>query len=203
MSYASGAPAHIASGGMAFIYGTGDRPGCGTGATACLPRYGSNLDIVYDAVSMSLWSLRSETGVTLHELGHAIMDAGEMYRHTGGTIACTGKPWTIMDCGLGHALTIQPFDIQTFALKHYPPPLSEYGSGRHPDGVPFVYWCWTSANATRVAILNESGWTGVYGPVAPNGCAGWNVVSGRCYWLKAENAVSWYASFNEVFVGCV
>ena len=204
MAYTPGAPAHIASGGMAFIYGTADRPGCGSGATACLPRYGISLDIVYDSVSMSTWSLRSQTGVVLHELGHAVMDAGEMYRHTGGQIACTGKPWTVMDCGLGHAQTIQPFDRQTFALKHYPAALTEYGMGQHPDGTPYVYWGAGDKRSTRVALLDEAGWTGVYlEPVFQSGAyRGQVVAGGHCYWLKAESELSWRYAFTEVFVGC-
>ena len=199
---------HIATAGNAFVYGTGSRPGCGLSATACLPQYTAKVRIVYDAASMQPWPLRSQIAVVLHEECHAEADCGEYYRHTGGQLACTGKPWSIMDCGLGHALTVQPFDVQTFRSFHYPPFLAHYGFGRHADGTAYVFFCDTDRRAHRVALLYDHGqgayWSGYYRPVSPVGCAGALVecAPGRTIGIKQESALSWQRALTEVWVGC-
>ena len=36
-----------------------------------------------------------------HELGHGLLGLHEQYRDSGGSIACTGQQWTVMDCSSG------------------------------------------------------------------------------------------------------
>lgn len=94
-----------------FYYGDGVRSGC-PGAVACLNAYGLDVDIWYDAPVMGSFFFESQAGVAGHEFCHASSDCGEMYVHNRG-IFCTNKPWTFMDCGLGHALRMQAFDRET------------------------------------------------------------------------------------------
>lgn len=46
-----------------------------------------------------------------HELGHGLLGLHEMYRDSGGTISCTGRTWTVMDCGSGVRYP-QEIDVQ-------------------------------------------------------------------------------------------
>ena len=164
-----------------FTYGNGLRVGC-PGATACLNAYGRDVDIWYDAHLMATYFARSQVGVALHELGHAMADAGEQYIHTGGGIFCNRDPSTVMSCGIGHALTIQPFDRQTWAIFHDLPAAKFTGTGFNGGG-NFIYWCETNSDATQVAILAYKTvtkgyrWTGVHAPTATNHCQGWHVDS--------------------------
>lgn len=45
-----------------------------------------------------------------HELGHGLLGLHEQYKDSGGSIACTGKTWTVMDCG-GGVRYPQPTDV--------------------------------------------------------------------------------------------
>lgn len=194
----------IASGGLAFVYGTGDRPGCGTASTACLPEYGEKETIVYDAATMYLWGFRSQTSVALHEDGHALADLGEQYNHTQG-VFCTGKPWTVMDCGLGHAVFIQPFDADNFRLFNFPPSVQ----GANLVG-NILYYARTTDRATRIAIWFEQGgffwWSGLYGPPCTED--GWvcaavpvSVPPSTSVWVGAENAISGSWGRNLYYAG--
>ena len=201
----------IATGGNAFIYGNGQRAGCGFGATACLSEYGRNVNVVYNAAAMSLWTLRSQTGVVLHEVCHAMADCGEQYAHTSG-IFCTGKPWTVMDCGIGHALFIQDFDRELFRKFHAPDVPSAYGFRIDGDWVTLT---WSqlrhdtgkvNQQATRMAfaVAFDGGpiqWVGDFCGPAFDYCyspysAGYRgfggpfwMRPGACYFLHAENAM--------------
>ncbi len=162
-----------------FTYGNGLRVGC-PGATACLNAYGRDVDIWYDAQLMATYFMRSQVGVGLHKLGHAMADAGEQYIHTGGGIFCNGDPATVMSCGIGHALTLQPFDLQTWAIFHGLPPAKFTGTG-FTGGGNYIFWCETDPVATHVAILAYNTvtkgyrWTGVHAPTATDDCQGWHV----------------------------
>ena len=162
-----------------FTYGNGLRVGC-PGATACLNAYGRDVDIWYDAQLMATYFARSQVGVALHELGHAMADAGEQYIHTGGGIFCNGDPTTVMSCGIGHALTLKPFDLQTWAIFHGLPKAKFTGTGFNGGG-NYVFWCNADPNATHVAILAYNiltkgyRWTGVHAPPATDHCQGWHV----------------------------
>lgn len=171
LNCAGGGNLQVASGGNAYIYGTATRAGCGFGSTACLPEYGRNLTIVYDSVSMSGWYLRSQIAVALHEDCHALADCGEQYHHTDGTIYCTNKPWSVMDCGLGHALSLQPFDISLFSAFNYPTPVA----GAALQGSR-LWYARTNDRATRLPIYGRTYagyvyWLGLY--ATPCTGAGW------------------------------
>ena len=100
---------------------------------------------------MSGWYLRSQIAVALHEDCHALADCGEQYHHTDGTIYCTGKAWSVMDCGLGHALFIQPFDLSLFANFNYP---QWHHGGRLVGNT--LYYGGSDARTTRVAVFFET-----------------------------------------------
>ena len=155
-----------------FTYGNGLRVGC-PGATACLNAYGRDVDIWYDAQLMATYFQRSQVGVVLHELGHAMADAGEQYVHTGGFISCNSDPTSVMSCGIGHALFIQPFDKQTWAIFHGLPKAGYTGTGVNGGG-NYIFWCRPDASATQVAIMAYNTetkgyrWTGVVDKIELN-----------------------------------
>ncbi len=155
-----------------FTYGNGLRVGC-PGATACLNAYGRDVDIWYDAQLMSTYFPRSQVGVVLHELGHAQMDAGEQYIHTGGFISCNSDPTSVMSCGIGHALFIQPFDKETWALFHGLPKAGYTGTGVNGGG-NYIFWCRPDPRATHMAIMAHNTvtkgyrWTGVIDAIELN-----------------------------------
>lgn len=46
-----------------------------------------------------------------HELGHGLLGLHEQYRDSGGSIGCTGRSDTVMDCGFPHVRYPQPLDV--------------------------------------------------------------------------------------------
>ena len=146
-----------------FYYGDGQTAGC-PGAVGCLPEYGLNVTVWYDAGVMAAYGFRSQISVVLHEDGHAIADAGEMYIHTGGRLLCNSLSWTIMSCGIGHSQFIQDFDRET--IRRYIDPLTIQGAAL--DG-SFVWYARTNDRATRVAVwfrtyTGFTYWAGAYVP---------------------------------------
>jgi hypothetical protein len=92
-----------------------------------------------------------------HELGHALLGLHEQYRDSGGSIACTGQQWTVMDCGSGVRYP-QPWDvvngcylIATSWCGNPPPPPQEWCCDTTYPGwdptvsrlhVPTATWYW-------------------------------------------------------------
>lgn len=60
--------------------------------------YANNPVEVQYCYSLGYVDWRSTQG---HELGHGLLGLHEQYRDSGGSIACTSKQWTVMDCGSG------------------------------------------------------------------------------------------------------
>jgi hypothetical protein len=150
-----------------FQYGDGITAGC-PGAVGCLPRYGLDLTVWYDAGIMAAYTFRGQVSVVLHEDCHAIADCGEMYIHTGGRLLCSGKPWTTMDCGLGHANFLQDFDRETVRRYIDPPPVA--GAALSQANPQFVWYAKTNNRATRAAVwfrtyTGFTYWSGAYVPV--------------------------------------
>lgn len=92
-----------------------------------------------------------------HELGHGLLGLHEQYADSGGSIGCTRRQDTVMDCGGNPPVRYpQPLDvsrgcslIQTSWCGNVPPPMTcltlgfDPCTGRHfmPDG-----WSWSPAN---------------------------------------------------------
>ena len=126
-----------------------------------------------------------------------------------------------MDCGLGHANFIQPFDIETFGIFHYPKPFSQTGLGRLADGRAYVYYCGLDARVdTAIApfLLGAQGeeyWLGIYTESLPSTlCPGglgrgghffvpsYLDVPGYCWQIRQGNKLSWGKMGSE-FAGCL
>lgn len=207
-----------ATGGNEFVYGNGYRPGCGAFALACLATYGPDLEIWYDSASMAGWDFRSQTAVGLHEDGHQLFDLGEWYPHIGSAY-CDGDPASVMSCGYGHALFIQPFDAENVRLFAHPGAVRGaalnltwgavfYGESQKYD--EFGRALAGEGNCTRTAIVWQQyggplTWSGINGPCsnAP-GLYGVGVPirPGTCYYVGAENALPATWGRNLVFAGC-
>ena len=86
-----------------------------------------------------------------HEIGHSRLGLGEMYRDSGGSIRCTGKTWTVMDCSSGVRYP-QPFDVEngcavlaTLWCGPQSPPDAEWGAcEQYGDG---SWGCWNNWGA--------------------------------------------------------
>jgi len=162
---APGGNIQFARSSSAFYYGDGFSPGC-PGAVGCLNQYPNSLQIWYDAQVMATYFFRSQVQVALHEDGHALADAGEMYVHTGGRIQCDSKPWTVMSCGIGTALFLQDFDRET---------VSRYLSPQAFTGGTFLNGVWyygsSDSRTTRIAVYYRTYtgytfWSGQHIPVS-------------------------------------
>lgn len=109
-----------AASGAGYRFGTALHFGCPSGSVACLPQYGTNINIVVDAGATVTWAnVRDIVGMMLHEFCHAHSDCGEMYDHLTG-IGC--KPpfvATMMSCGIGNSRVITLFDRDTFRIFHF------------------------------------------------------------------------------------
>ena len=178
-----------------FYFGDGFTPGC-PGAVACLPKYAASMEIWYDAPIMATYFFRSQVQVALHEGGHAIADAGEMYIHTGGRIQCNANPRTVMSCGIGTALSLQDFDRVTVSRYLFP---QSFTGGVLVD--ENVFYGSSDTRTTRLAVYFETFlgyryWSGAYLPVCGSTvCAGSIPDPGNCQGvlLGSENGLpgSW------------
>jgi hypothetical protein len=152
---------------------------CGTWATACI--YGGvalPVPAYYKAASMITWGYASQAPVVKHETNHTIARACDQYQggcpraSDGvwvGTVACTGNPDTLMDCG-GAARTATRYDYDTFRLA-YPAstaflqvqvpdcggPTIDHGNGLTATWNPCT-GIWTFSNGYTYAPSN--GWWG-------------------------------------------
>jgi hypothetical protein len=151
---------------------------CGTWATACI--YGGVplfVPAYYKAASMITWGYASQAPVVRHETNHTLARACDQYQGGCpraadgvwvGTVACTGNPDTLMDCG-GAARTATRYDYDTFRLAY--PASTAFLQVQVPDcGGPTVdhggvtaTWnpctgIWTFSNGYTYAP--SSGWWG-------------------------------------------
>ena len=156
---AAGGNVQFARSSSTFYFGDGFTPGC-PGAVACLPKYAASMEIWYDAPIMATYFFRSQVQVALHEGGHAIADAGEMYIHTGGRIQCNANPQTVMSCGIGTALSLQDFDRVTVSRYLFP---QSFTGGVLAGGL--VWYGSSDPRTTRLAVYyrtytSYTFWTG-------------------------------------------
>lgn len=199
---------NISTCGAAFI------GACGATATACVgsdyPGYPRNCDAKYNGPYMAtFYSFQSRKSVGEHEWMHCSTRRAEGYKDDGGDLTCIPSV-TIMGCGPNSPKAYSSHDVIAWAVEHWPAKLTQIGLGRN-DGGLYVYWCSPSDRSTRVSVLYEDSgnrfWSGIHTPntVDANGCRGQFVEEwvGRCYYVKAENAVSWYAQFSDVLAGCM
>ena len=204
-----------ATSGSAYNYGSAKHFGCSAGSIGCLPSYGMNINIVLDAGAMRFWQPRDVTAVLLHELMHAVADAGEMYAHTGGQIGCK-RPVvpTVMSCGPANSDYLTAFDGETYSIFHRfsAPPIAWLD--RHSDGTPFVAWANESLDERArylVIVFSE-----------PDGVTWWSrpeffveradvpfqgvlvpELAGRCIWIKAvADGIGYYARWNTAWIAC-
>jgi len=136
---------------------------CGTWATACI--YGGVplfVPAYYKAASMITWGYASQAPVVRHETNHTLARACDQYQggcpraSDGvwvGTVACTGNPDTLMDCG-GAARTATRYDYDTFRLA-YP------ANTPFLQQTPITYPFWDGDE-----WVFESGWK--YNPSTPS-----------------------------------
>ena len=74
-----------------------DLHGCGSGCAAWI--FYANWPVIVEyKYQLGYTDWRSTVG---HELGHGLLGLHEQYRDSGGTISCTGRLDTVMDCGSG------------------------------------------------------------------------------------------------------
>lgn len=81
---------------------------CGSGASACI-YYANSPVVVHYAEERGYTSWASAHG---HELGHGLLGLHEQYRDSGGSIGCTGRSDTVMDCGFPHVRYPQERDVR-------------------------------------------------------------------------------------------
>lgn len=210
---------HVASGGMAFVYGNSLHGPGGTGAIGIVDKYlTSGQQIVYDSAAMVMWPRSSQKEVVHHEdTGHVLGNFAEGYIHQGGQIRCapldTPQRRSFMNCGLLNNQFIDDYIRATWKKSHGNAPLTVFGTGMNAAGM-YVYACNFESTATRLSVIYEDYgpryWSGIIKEIKPdaNGCMGIGefegmyVSPGRCYWLKQENAAGWKVSRNEVKVMC-
>lgn len=137
-----------------------DNHGCGSGCAAWV--YYANWPVLIEYKwQLGYTDWRSAQG---HELGHALLGLHEQYRDSSGSIACTGRQDTVMDCG-GSPPVRYPQNIDTSrgcaiiatpwcgqAAVEPPPPPAEWccdtvypgweGLGVSRLHVPSLTWYW-------------------------------------------------------------
>lgn len=197
---------------------------CGAGfAVACVgakgARYPVDCDAFYDGPYMATFvSLASKKSVVKHELTHCNTRRAEGYCDIQESISpcntgvvCQPSP-SIMGCGPNHPLDYSSYDDSAFAVEHYPPKPSATGYGN--NGSWYIYACGLTDNTKQVAVLvddrNGQGihWSGITITANPdsNKCMGLgtreglNITVGSIYYIKLENKLSAFKSFNEVCV---
>jgi hypothetical protein len=199
-------------------------------AVACVgakgARYPVDCDAFYDGPYMATFiSLASKMSVVKHELTHCNSRRAEGYCdvvesmppcNTGTT--CQPSP-SIMGCGPNHPLDYSSYDDSAFAVEHYPPkaPITGYAF-LQPTGASFgswyVYACGLTDNTKQIAVLVNDGtgikWSGttVQAQADNNSLKcqgiglkeGLQITVGFTYYIKFENKLSAFKSFNEVCV---
>ena len=100
-----------------------------------------------------------------HELGHGLLGLHEQYRDSGGSIGCTGRQDTVMDCGSGvrypqsRDVTLGCSIIKTVWCGNLPPPPAECQSvGWDPCGQVWRFADGWSFRPSNGDWLNPHGW---------------------------------------------
>lgn len=130
-----------------------DSFGCGSGAAACI-HYANWPVIIEYNYRLGYVDWRTAHG---HELGHGLLGLHEQYSDSAGGIGCTGKQWTVMDCGSGVRYP-QDWDVNNgcgiirTSWCGNPPPAPEWccqqdydSDGNADDGyyhIPSDTWYW-------------------------------------------------------------
>jgi hypothetical protein len=206
----------VSSAGNAFAYGNVLHGGCGLWAIGCVSEFPGDPEVVVDVGTSQVWSLRSQLEVWLHELMHTLANAAEGYQedYVYGATACApiddrgafpGIHRSIMNCGPFNSQYLDQYADVFWTYSHWPQPVA---GAALSAGV--VWYAATSYQATRVAVLADSG-GGVYlvGYGQPCTSAGWVcgsyrlpvLLAGTRIYVKAENALSWQYAFTEVYAG--
>lgn len=147
MQYDASSPyVQYASGGMSFVYGNASHGPCGSWAIGCLPDFPSKPHVVYDAIAMQPWPLRSQIEVVLHEIGHQIGNFGEGYRESYiyGEASCSGTNranLSVMGCGLFNAQYIMGYEREAWAETHGIRSRQDWEKGTGNNGAPYLFWC--------------------------------------------------------------
>lgn len=139
------------------------------------------------------------TGTVGHETGH-ITGLHEQYIDS-GSIRCTGRTDTVMDCGSHVNLPPlgvwfpQPLDVSRLTEWLVPPRLQSAGLAFH-EGRPFVWACGGDphpARATQTVVM--------YWDVSTSGAFYWSGVQSAVARVSGENAVGGDGCIRE-FVYC-
>jgi hypothetical protein len=114
-----------------------------------------------------------------HELGHGVLGLHEQYRDSGGGIGCTGRQWTVMDCGTNPPVRYpQPRDV-TEGCKLY----------------STTIWCGTDGTTVQppVQCVNIGTAAGVYDPCGDvfRFSNGWSVRPSTGMWFNPHGWPEW------------
>ena len=128
--------------GCEVIHSMPDDHDCGSGCAAWI-LYANWPVLIEYKWQLGYADWRSTIG---HEMGHGVLGLHEQYRDS-GSISCTGKTWTVMDCGSGVRYP-QTFDTTNGHLVLLP----QLFNGGALDG-NFVWYGSSDRATSRIAVV--------------------------------------------------